>query len=135
MTAAERILKVTQNRLAGFKSIEDINSYMASDLMIAKVRETIEQLLALGDSVKADDLQGRLKSTQQEAVRQLPGIKNATVFGQSMHLLVDQSMPEQRIHDRLAEVGISQADIRPIAASLEDVFVTLTAKHSNGNGK
>lgn len=71
LTAAERILKVIQNRLAGFKSIEDINSYMASDLMIAKVRETIEQLLALGDSVKADDLQGRLKSTQQEAVRQL----------------------------------------------------------------
>lgn len=71
LTAAERILKVIQNRLAGFKSIDDINSYMASDLMIAKVRETIEQLLALGDSVKADDLQGRLKSTQQEAVRQL----------------------------------------------------------------
>lgn len=71
LTAAERILKVIQNRLAGFKSIEDINSYMASDLMIAKVRETIEQLLAQGDSVKADDLQGRLKSTQQEAVRQL----------------------------------------------------------------
>ncbi|MBK7998189.1 MAG: DNA repair ATPase [Verrucomicrobia bacterium] len=71
LSAAERILKVIQNRLAGFKSVEDINTYMASDLMIAKVREIIGQLLALGDSVKADDLQGRLKSVQQEAVRQL----------------------------------------------------------------
>ncbi|HYG21858.1 MAG TPA: DNA repair ATPase [Verrucomicrobiae bacterium] len=71
MTAAERILKVIQNRLSGFKSVEDINTYMASDLMIAKVRETIDQLMATGDSVKADDLQGRLKSVQQEAVRQL----------------------------------------------------------------
>jgi hypothetical protein len=84
LTAAERILKVIQNRLAGFKSIEDINSYMASDLMIAKVRETIEQLLALGDSVKADDLQGRLKSTQQEAVRQLKDRQELFVGGQDV---------------------------------------------------
>jgi hypothetical protein len=84
LTAAERILKVIQNRLAGFKSIEDINSYMASDLMIAKVRETIEQLLALGDSVKADDLQGRLKSTQQEAVRQLKDRQELFVGGQNV---------------------------------------------------
>lgn len=84
MTAAERILKVIQNRLAGFKSIEDINSYMASDLMIAKVRETIEQLLALGDSVKADDLQGRLKATQQEAVRQLKDRQELFVGGENV---------------------------------------------------
>src|SRR5688572_28255540 len=84
MTAAERILKVIQNRLAGFKSIEDINSYMASDLMIAKVRETIEQLLALGDSVRADDLQGRLKSTQQEAVRQLKDRQELFVGGENV---------------------------------------------------
>jgi hypothetical protein len=84
LTAAERILKVIQNRLAGFKSIEDINSYMAADLMIAKVRETIEQLLALGDSVKADDLQGRLKSAQQEAVRQLKDRQELFVGGQNV---------------------------------------------------
>ncbi len=71
VSAAERILKVVQNRLAGFQSTEEINSYMASDLMTAKVRDTVDQLLALGDPVKADDLQGRLKSVQQEAVRQL----------------------------------------------------------------
>ncbi len=84
MTAAERILKVIQNRLAGFKAIEDINSYMASDLMIAKVRESIDQLLALGDSVKADDLQGRLKSAQQEAVRQLKDRQELFVGGENV---------------------------------------------------
>jgi len=84
MTAAERILKVIQNRLAGFKAIEDINSYMASDLMIAKVRETIDQLLAMGDSVKADDLQGRLKSAQQEAVRQLKDRQELFVGGENV---------------------------------------------------
>src|SRR5262245_52752084 len=57
---------------------------MASDLMIAKVRETIDQLLALGDSVKADDLQGRLKATQQEAVRQLKDRQELFVGGENV---------------------------------------------------
>ncbi len=83
MTAAERILKVIQNRLAGFRTIGEINTYMASDLMSAKVRETIEQLVGLGDSVKADDLQGRLKSAQQEAVRQLKDRQELFVDGQA----------------------------------------------------
>jgi len=84
LTAAERILKVIQNRLAGFKALEEIHTYMASDLMTAKVRETIEQLLALGDSVKADDLQGRLKTVQQDAVRQLKDKQELFVDGSAV---------------------------------------------------
>lgn len=84
MSAAERVLKVIQNRLAGFKTLEDINTYMASDLMVAKVRETIEQLMALEDSVKADDLQGRIKAVQQEAVRQLKDRQELFVGGQAV---------------------------------------------------
>ena len=67
-----------------------------------------------------------------QAVRRLPGVRTATVFGQSMHLLVEQEMSEQLIRDELAKVKIPQADIRPIAASLEDVFVALTVNKNNG---
>src|SRR5438874_93372 len=61
-----------------------------------------------------------------QAVRRLPGVRNATVFGQSMHLLLEDSVSEHFIRERLASVGIRQTDIRPIAPSLEDVFVALT---------
>ena len=61
-----------------------------------------------------------------QTVRRLPGVRAATVFGQSMHLLVDKDLPEEFLRAELTKVGISQADIRPIAPSLEDVFVTLT---------
>src|SRR4051812_6272928 len=61
-----------------------------------------------------------------QALRHAPGVRSATVFGQSMHLLVDQSTPEEAIRRELARVGIDQADIRPIGPSLEDVFVALT---------
>jgi len=66
------------------------------------------------------------------AVRKLDGVRGATVFGQSMHLLVDAQLPEQLIRETLAAVGIHGIDIRPIAPSLEDVFVALTAIHAAG---
>lgn len=70
-TAAERVLKAIHNRLGTLQTAEQINAYMASDVMIAKVREISAHLLGLEDSVKADDLQSRLKTAHQEAVRQL----------------------------------------------------------------
>ena len=70
-----------------------------------------------------------------QALRRLPGVRTATVFGQSMHLLVEQAMSEQVIRDELARVGIREADIRPIAPSLEDVFVALTNDRSDGDTK
>lgn len=63
-----------------------------------------------------------------QALRHAPGVRSATVFGQSMHLLVDESTPEEAIRRELARAGIHQADIRPIGPSLEDVFVALTAQ-------
>jgi ABC-type multidrug transport system ATPase subunit len=71
-------------------------------------------------------------TTGLQSLRQFPGVRSATVFGQSMHLLVDESVSEPAIRARLAEVGIHEADIRPIAPSLEDVFVALTNGHANG---
>ena len=64
-----------------------------------------------------------------QAVRHLPGVRTATVFGQSMHLLMEDTLTEDAIRASLAEAGITQADIRPIAPSLEDVFVALTSRN------
>jgi ABC-type multidrug transport system ATPase subunit len=70
-----------------------------------------------------------------QALRRLPGVRGATVFGQSMHLLVDKDLAEEFIRAELAKAGIPHADIRPIAPSLEDVFVALTAGRGNGEVK
>jgi ABC-type multidrug transport system ATPase subunit len=70
-----------------------------------------------------------------QALRRMPGVRAATVFGQSMHLLVDKELPEESLRAELGRVGIPQADIRPIAPSLEDVFVALTSGRGNGEGK
>ena len=63
-----------------------------------------------------------------QAVRKMPGVRSATVFGQSMHLLADANLADDAFHGTLSAAGIRHADIRPIAPSLEDVFVSLTAQ-------
>ncbi len=82
--SAERILSGIKNRVAGFKEINEINGYFAGDLMIGKVRDIIDQLTQLGDSVKADDIQTRLKTTREDAVRQLKDRKELFVDGKNI---------------------------------------------------
>jgi ABC-type multidrug transport system ATPase subunit len=63
-----------------------------------------------------------------QAVRRLEGVHTTTVFGQSMHLLVEDRVTEEWIRGELSKAGIPHADIHPIGPSLEDVFVTLTTQ-------
>jgi ABC-type multidrug transport system ATPase subunit len=69
-------------------------------------------------------------TTALRAVRDLAGVRNATVFGQSMHLLVKENARIEEIEQKLRGVGIEHADVHEIGPSLEDVFVELSAKHA-----
>ncbi|MCP4219300.1 MAG: AAA family ATPase, partial [bacterium] len=71
LNASERIIKGIKNRLETFDTINEINGYFATDLMVEKVRDIVDQLLEIGDSVKADDIQGQIKTVKEDAVRQL----------------------------------------------------------------
>jgi ABC-type multidrug transport system ATPase subunit len=61
--------------------------------------------------------------------RSLPGIRSATIFGQSIHALIDDHFDLGDLREQLLKSGIAVAEIRPLAPSLEDVFVELTNKH------
>ncbi|MCP3060326.1 DNA repair ATPase [Myxococcus sp. K38C18041901] len=69
--AAERILQGVQRRSKAFKSDDELNAYFATDAMILKLRQLSEQLMALQDSVRSDEVQSRLKSAKQDALRAL----------------------------------------------------------------
>lgn len=63
--------------------------------------------------------------------RHIPGIRSATIFGQSIHALVEEHFDLHVLRDQLKKDGISVTEIRPLAPSLEDVFVELTYKHQS----
>lgn len=82
--SAERVLSGIKHRADAFKEINEINGYFAGDLMISKVRDIIEQLDELGDSVKAADIQTQLKTLKEDAVRQLKDRKDLFVDGKNI---------------------------------------------------
>ena len=59
-------------------------------------------------------------------MKRKPYVHSATIFGQSIHLLMDDKISLDQIQATLAHDGFAGAEIRPITPSLEDVFVTLT---------
>lgn len=69
--AADRILGGVQSRVEQMTDINDIHGYFAADLMIDKVRDILEELAELDDTVRVDDIQSRMKTIREDAVRQL----------------------------------------------------------------
>jgi ABC-2 type transport system ATP-binding protein len=53
-----------------------------------------------------------------ERLRQRPGVREATIFGQAVHALVDDGTTPEGM-------GLDPREVRPAEPSLEDVFVTL----------
>ncbi len=70
-SSGERILEAVGRRAQSFKEPEKLASYFASDSMVLKLRKLSDQLMALGDSVKGEDLLSKLKSARQNALRGL----------------------------------------------------------------
>ncbi|MCX6856113.1 MAG: DNA repair ATPase [Verrucomicrobia bacterium] len=69
--SAERILTSIRNRLANFAKPEEVHAWIAADAMVAKLRDLIDELRKLGDSVQADELGTRLKTVQQDSLKQI----------------------------------------------------------------
>ena len=84
MKSADRILKGIRNRVESLDSVSDINGYFASDLMVDKLRDIVDQLTDLDDSVKVDDIQSRLKTIREDAIRQLKDRQELYVDGKNV---------------------------------------------------
>lgn len=70
----------------------------------------------------------RQTSNALASLKKKPYVRSATIFGQSIHLLMDEQIGDRQIDQDLKTEGFHDAEIRPIMPSLEDVFVTLTNK-------
>lgn len=70
-TAANRILKGVVKKALSFKTTTEINGYFASDLMINKLRDIIEDLKDLEDAGKAETIETGLKVAKEDAIRKL----------------------------------------------------------------
>jgi len=61
--------------------------------------------------------------------RAMPFVRSATIFGRSIHALVEDSMTQAELEKELRARDIEVEEIRALLPSLEDVFVELTYKN------
>ncbi len=69
--AAQRILDGLARRTATLADLDALNAFFAGDPLIVKLRELAARLRQLHDSVKADDVEAKLKAVRDQAVRGL----------------------------------------------------------------
>lgn len=71
VSSAERIISGIKGRADQFKSVDEVNAYFASDLMVSKLRDIVTRLFDADESVRADDISGQLKAARDAIVRGL----------------------------------------------------------------
>ena len=69
--SANRVLRTVARRAAAQPDADAVTTYFTSDPMPAKVRRVADELCDLGDQVRAEELDGRLKAARQDALRAL----------------------------------------------------------------
>lgn len=80
------------------------------------------------------ELRGPSPEAASTLLRHLPEVKEAQVFGETLHLLVgDPERDLPRLQAALQAAGHTEAHLRPISPSLEDVFVTLLRQPPEGS--
>jgi len=71
-----------------------------------------------------------------EALQSAPMVLDAAVFGNALHLVVEQAEPATpEVKKYLAERGVTVRGVEKIRPSLEDVFVSLTTEPPNEKGQ
>ncbi len=85
MTAAKRVLDGIARRAESFGESDALNAFFASDPMVEKLRDSSRRLRDLGDVVRADEIDGRLKATKADAARSLRD--RADIFEQGTSII------------------------------------------------
>jgi ABC-type multidrug transport system ATPase subunit len=68
-----------------------------------------------------------------QVARSVPGVRSSTFFGEAIHLLVDRILDPSAVAQALSARGVQVVRINEMAATLEDVFVSITEHLEGGN--
>ncbi len=83
--AAQVTLSSIEKRVSRFEDVGELNSYFATDALVVKLQQLSASIRELGDSVKADALDSKLKALQDQSLRAMRD--NQDIFEQGGKVL------------------------------------------------
>ncbi|QDU76381.1 putative ABC transporter ATP-binding protein YbhF [Bremerella volcania] len=100
--------------------------YMSRLLVLGKPGELKALPQITPEGTKRYEVRVPRATEQLSMLRQQQGVRDATLFGETLHVLIDESVSPEKLKEHLG-LSDQEVELRPISPSLEDVFVTLTA--------
>ena len=98
-----------------------------SKLIVSGGPDELKQLRqVVGKGVKRIELVCKPLVKSFNIIKAIPYVKDATIFGQCLHVMIDENIEMDKLKDDLTLRQINLIEAREISPSLEDVFVTLT---------
>lgn len=120
-------LFVTTHYMDEAERCTDVGYIYLSRLIACGKPDDLKRLPSVtGEDEKRLELECEQPTLALERLRRVAGVRDATLFGQAIHLLVDRDMHVDTLSGALHSSGIAMRAARDIEPSLEDVFVTLT---------
>ena len=132
MEEAERcnqIAFMSRGRLLAIGSPQELKGKVTGKLLEIECRPLIEFLQINGTPVSTNKCSinyAKFNKKAGQIFQKIPGVVGITAYGTALHLnVLDEDIARREIVETAQKYSIEILSIKPIAASLEDVFAAL----------
>lgn len=119
-------LFVTTHYMDEAERCTDVGYIYLSRLLVLGKPEQLKSLPSVSPEGTARyELRVPRPAERLAALRRIEGVRDATLFGETVHVMADDLLSPERLIEQL-DVPADEASVQPASPTLEDVFVTLT---------